>query len=169
MQSWDTVWWNVGKLTLEHVGIIFLILALSNILSTLLRFSFGNSVGVFLLTRNTRAGLFSKSTRVFCLFYFYRNFSWYHFVEFTNWTIWVFFHTRIIIDRYEDCSQTLEKVHRIASSVMFLGSLQVSGLPTSYLLSQVTLPKLCSSRRSCSKKYAQHAKSHSSHLKRNTF
>ena len=40
------------------------------------------------------------------------------------------------------CSQTLKKVHRIASSVMFLGSLQVSGLPTSYLLSQVTLPKL---------------------------
>ena len=40
------------------------------------------------------------------------------------------------------CSQTLKKVHRIASSVIFLGSLQVSGLPTSYLLSQVTLPKL---------------------------
>ena len=41
----------------------------------------------------------------------------------------------------DSCSQTLKKVHRIASSVMFLGSLQVSGLPTSYLLSQVTLPK----------------------------
>ena len=40
------------------------------------------------------------------------------------------------------CSQTLKKVHRIASSVMVLGSLQVSGLPTSYLFSQVTLPKL---------------------------
>ena len=40
------------------------------------------------------------------------------------------------------CCQTLKKVHRNASSVMFLGSLQVSGLPTSYLLSQVTLPEL---------------------------
>ena len=36
----------------------------------------------------------------------------------------------------------LKKVHRIISSVMFSGSLQVSGLLTSYLLSQVTLPKL---------------------------
>ena len=33
----------------------------------------------------------------------------------------------------------LKKVHRIASSVMFLGSLQVSGLPTSYLLSLLVI------------------------------
>ena len=33
-------------------------------------------------------------------------------------------------------------MHRITSSVMFLGSLQVSGLPTLYLLYQATRPKL---------------------------
>ena len=42
-----------GTLALSHVGIIFIILALSHVLSTLLRFSLGNSVGVFLLTRHT--------------------------------------------------------------------------------------------------------------------
>ena len=39
------------------------------------------------------------------------------------------------------CNQT-QRVRRIASPVMFLGSLQVPSLPTSYLLSQVTTPKL---------------------------
>ena len=43
-----------GRLAHGHVGIIFTILALSYVLSTLLHFSWGNSVDVFfLLTRHT--------------------------------------------------------------------------------------------------------------------
>ena len=46
-QFWRTVWWNEGRLTHDHVGIIFIILVLSHVLSTLLYFSLGNSFGVF--------------------------------------------------------------------------------------------------------------------------
>ena len=53
-----------------------------------------------------------------------------------------------------------QRVHRIASSVIFLGSLQVSGLPTSYLLFYYP------GRQSCSKKFAKYTKSHSTHLKK---
>ena len=38
---------NQGRLALSHVGIIFIILVQSHVLSTLLHFSLGNSVSVF--------------------------------------------------------------------------------------------------------------------------
>ena len=47
VQSWSTIWWDQGRLALGHVGIIFTILALSHVLSTLSCFSLGNSVSVF--------------------------------------------------------------------------------------------------------------------------
>ena len=82
------------------------------------------------------------------------------------WQGWSFLFSNIYFCRIY-CSQTLKKVHRIASTVMFLGSLQVSGLPTSYLLSQVTLPKLLFQPAIQQWKYAKHAKTHSSHKRKN--
>ena len=75
--------------TLGHVGIIYIILALSYILSTWLRFSLGNSVNVFFFWLDMHvAWLFSSSTCVFRLFteFFFPR---YQFVEFANCTIWV--------------------------------------------------------------------------------
>ena len=44
---WPVIWWNLGRLVLGYVGIIFIILTLSHELSTLLPFGLSNSVGVF--------------------------------------------------------------------------------------------------------------------------
>ena len=47
-QSWRAVWLNLGRLTLGHVGIIFIILrALSHVLSSLLCFNLGNFFSFF--------------------------------------------------------------------------------------------------------------------------
>ena len=46
---------NLGRLALDRVGIIFRILALYCVLSTLLRFGLGNSVGLFFFSRDIRA------------------------------------------------------------------------------------------------------------------
>ena len=76
MRSWRAVWWNLGKLALGHVGIIFILFALFHVSSTLLRFNLGNSVGVFYfdLTFDLLKVICSSNTGVFRLFFFLPNF-----------------------------------------------------------------------------------------------
>ena len=88
--------WNLVRLTMSHVGIIFIILGLSYVLSTLLCFSLHNSVCVFfsfwLDIHVTR--LFLSSICVFHLFFFFFTeffFHRYQFVELANCTICFFF------------------------------------------------------------------------------
>ena len=85
--------WSRGGLAPGHVEIIFIILALFRVLSTLSCFSLGNSVSVFFFWLEIRATwLFSSTTCIFRLFFFYRIFfPGYQFVEFANCTICFFF------------------------------------------------------------------------------
>ena len=90
-----------------YIGIIFIILALSHILSTLLCFSLGNSVGVFFFFwLDIRATwLFSSSTCVFrLLFFFTILFFFSHILVSRICKLYNldFFHNNRIIIRYKD-------------------------------------------------------------------
>ena len=71
-----------------HVGIIFIILVLFRVFSTLLRFSLDYSVGVFFSFDYFSFDYFQEARMLFVLFFFNDIFfSRYQFVEFAKCTI----------------------------------------------------------------------------------
>ena len=77
-----------------HVGIIFIISALSHVLSTSLCFSLNNSFSVFSFDGTYMLLDNFQVARVFFIFSFFTIFFFprYQFVEFATYTIWVFLH-----------------------------------------------------------------------------
>ena len=98
-QSWRAVGWILGRHFRGHGGIIFIILTLSHVLSTLFRLSLGNFIGIFFFWLDISAAwLFSSSTCVFRLFFLYNFFPLISVCKICKLYNLCFFHTNRIID-----------------------------------------------------------------------